>query len=528
MAQWDYGVTSDNVAYHKVYRQEQLAFTEISDQAEWGNWYWATKDTANITYQSGGDRAVRDAFTANGKLPNTKDTNFRAINDAWPVFGFVRDFGSVTTTAQEVVFVLGLAQENAIQFDGRGGNTILPSLWTSYFSNDTAALSYFYNDWNTSYNCSNTFDNMVNADSIAFGGKDYSTLTSLSARQAFGATQLVGNQSNPYLFIKEISSNGNTQTVDVLFPMHPILLYTNPLLLKLALKPLFENQESGRYPNKYSMHDLGTHYPNATGHADGKDEDMPLEECGNMLIMSLSYYRATNDTQFLNDHYAILDQWTQYLIVEALLPAEQLSTDDFAGRLVNQTNLALKGIIGIGAMASIAEITAHPTVAANYSNIAKEYVTKWMDLAIVNSTTALPHTSLNYGNATSYSLLYNLYADTLCSLHLIPDSIYNMQSAFYPSVANTYGVPLDTRNDYTKSDWNVWAASVAANGTKTQMLAKLARFVDEGQSAVPLTDLFDTKNAGLPSSGTKFKARPVVGGHFAGLALGRLGVRGRV
>jgi hypothetical protein len=143
--------------------------------------------------------------------------------------------------------------------------------------------------------------------------------------------------------LKEISSDGNVQTVDVIFPFHPILLYTNPNLLKLMLDPLFENQESDQYPNMYSMHDLGSSYPNGTGHPDGHDEPQPLEECGNMLIMTLAYYQHTADVSYLFKHYGILKQWTQYLIEEALIPADQISTDDFAGSLVNQTNLALKG-----------------------------------------------------------------------------------------------------------------------------------------------------------------------------------------
>ena len=166
------------------------------------------------------------------------------------------------------------------------------------------------------------------------GGQDYLTLTSLATRQAFGATQFCGTPSKPYLFLKEISSDGNTQTVDVLFPLHPMLVYTNPMFLKLHLDPLFENQESGKYPNQYSMHDLGSHYPNATGHPLGDDEKQPLEECGNMLIMTLAYAQRANDTSYLAQHYSILNQWTQYLIAEALIPANQISTDDFAGSLV--------------------------------------------------------------------------------------------------------------------------------------------------------------------------------------------------
>ena len=52
-------------------------------------------------------------------------------------------------------------------------------------------------------------------------------------------------------------------------------------------------------------------------------------------------------------------------------------------------------------------------------------------------------------------LLYNLYCDRELGLNLVPQWVYDMQSAFYPTVANTYGVPLDTRHTYTKSESHV-------------------------------------------------------------------------
>jgi hypothetical protein len=133
--------------------------------------------------------------------------------------------------------------------------------------------------------------------------------------------------------MKEISSNGNMNTIDVIFPAHPVFLYTNPDLLKYLLRPHFEIQESGHYPNFYAMHDIGSHYPNATGHPDGNDEPMPLEECGNMAIMALAFAQKSGDTAYLESHYTILRQWTDYLIEDALYPANQISTDDFAGPL---------------------------------------------------------------------------------------------------------------------------------------------------------------------------------------------------
>ena len=65
--------------------------------------------------------------------------------------------------------------------------------------------------------------------------------------------------------------------------------------------------------------------------------------------------------------FDLLDQWTQFLVDEALIPANQISTDDFAGSLVNQTNLAIKGIIGIRAMAEIADKLDNSTASSNYS-----------------------------------------------------------------------------------------------------------------------------------------------------------------
>ena len=248
------------------------------DQTEYGNWYWATDNVANLTFQSGSDVAVRSAFKNSGALSNTKDTNFRSIRDSYPTFAFAIDLGLVDSSEVSTVFSVGLTQEEAIQFDGANGITSVPSLWTSYFFNELDALAFFQKDYATAAGLATSFDNQVAGDSNAAGGEDYVTLTSLAARQAFGATQLVGTSDSPYLFLKEISSDGNAQTVDVIFPAHPIFLYTNTELLKLLLDPLFINQESGQYPNMYSMHDLGTHYPNATGHPQGNDEQQPLEE----------------------------------------------------------------------------------------------------------------------------------------------------------------------------------------------------------------------------------------------------------
>ena len=323
VANWDYGVApasggdSNGVVYHQIYRETQRLFTETLDQTDYGNWYYATDNAQKMTFQSGPHQYVRANFVDNGVLANCNDTNFRAINDDYPIFGFAHDLGDVGSTLVNALFSIGLAQQEVVQFSGENGNVNVHSLWTSYFPSDQAALAFFHEDYAQSANTSSSLDRKIARDANNAGGFNYVTITSLAFRQAFGTMQLAGTPEQTFLFQKEVSSADNIQTVDVMFPFHPILLYTNPTLMKFMLDPLFTHQESDRYPNKYSMHDLGFRWPNATGHPNGKDQRMPLEECGNMIIMTLAYVQRTEDVAYLYKHYKMLNQLAQYLISEA-------------------------------------------------------------------------------------------------------------------------------------------------------------------------------------------------------------------
>jgi hypothetical protein len=193
-------------------------------------------------------------------------------------------------------------------------------------------VSYFYKDYEHAVSSSASLDSKVESDSKNAAGDDYPVITTLAARQVFGALQFTGPANNPLIFQKEISSDGDTNTVDVLFPSFPAFLYFNHEIIKYVLDPLLINQQSGHYPNQYSMHDMGS-YPQALGYPQGNDEEMPLEECGNMIIMMLAYAQRANDNSYLQQHWKILQQWNNYLVAEAKIPQDQLSTDDFAGHL---------------------------------------------------------------------------------------------------------------------------------------------------------------------------------------------------
>lgn len=144
IAQWSFDVDSSDsgsVAYHKVFRQEQLPFAEINQQTEYGNWYYAAESTEGLTHRSGSDTVTRQQFATRGSLDNAADANYRSINNAWPVFAFAQDLGSVGSSSRSTLFQLSLHQKDAVQFLGENGVQVVPSLWTSYFSDDIAAVS---------------------------------------------------------------------------------------------------------------------------------------------------------------------------------------------------------------------------------------------------------------------------------------------------------------------------------------------------------------------------------------------------
>ena len=113
-------------------------------------------------------------------------------------------------------------------------------------------------------------------------------------------------------------------------------------------------------------------------------------------------------------------------------------------------------------MAQIANRTGNIEDGRNFTDIAHSYVAKWIDLAIAepSNTFSKPHTTLSYGENDTYSLLYNLFGDKELGLNLVPQSVYDMQSDFYPTVINEYGVPLDTRHAYTKGEYHRYLRGV--------------------------------------------------------------------
>jgi len=355
------------------------------------------------------------------------------------------------------------------------------------------------------------FDEELTQDLEQAGGQPYAQLAALAYRQTLAAHGLAADLDGaPMLFPKENFSNGCISTVDVLYPSAPFFLFFNPALLEAQLKPVLEYAALARWKWSFAPHDLGT-YPLANGQVYGggertEEDQMPVEESGNMLILLDALGRGESDWHVAREYWPQLTKWAEYLETKGLDPENQLSTDDFAGHLAHNANLSIKAIEGLAAYADMARALDKTELAARYSRTAKEMAAKWEQIAIDGD-----HYKLAFDKPGTWSQKYNLVWDRLLGLKLFSTKVRQTELAFYLRHLNPYGLPLDNRADYTKLDWEVWTATLAESPEQfNALVAPVAKWVNETPSRVPLTDWYDTKTGKQEG----FQARSVVGGVF--------------
>ncbi|CAI7651300.1 unnamed protein product [Penicillium glandicola] len=505
---WSYSAKNTTSVFQIEGVDTQTYSENANGQALWGSAVYATRPTTggSLSTASGPSTSVRQSFIDNGNLTGT-----HAEWSVTGVVGFAHDLG---TTAKEVAvtFAVGHVREESIDYLGAAQT----GYYRASYAETVDAVSYFLDDYADANEESTTFDSLVQSTGTSSYGSNYSDILALSVRQVYGGTEItIPNESldtnNTRAFIKEISSDGNINTVDVIFATFPIFYILSPEYIKLLLDPILEYTGSDAYTKDYAVHEIGANYPNATGHP-STGEEMPIEESGNIIILVYAYQLATGNTDLATTYASQIEQYAEYLYENGLYPASQLSLNDALGALANQTNLAVKAAVGLATYGVLINSTEYQTAGKDF---AQEI---WSDHLGTDADGT--HFLIQYDIAPWF-LVYNHYPDLLFNLSIFPDEAYSATASFYQTVRKEAGVPLDGDLGWGQTNWQSFVAATV-NGTARELfIGDLHAYVANGLNTAPFSDRYWVEPSGdyVAGQSYSFRNRPTLGSHFALAAL---------
>lgn len=478
-------------------RQQPLGSSGDHTTIDWGYVYLAGNDKSTITYDAANEAIRCQAADLNG----------------------------------QTTLILAYDDLASINYFGEWRK----AYWTTRYKTILEAISAAFADQKKVCKQASEIDCEIEAKAKKIGGDEYSFLCAMSYRHAIAAHKLITDEDKNLIFLsKENDSNGCIGTVDVSYPSVPLFMLYNTEYVKGMLRPIFRFADCDVWTYDFAPHDVGR-YPYAWGQVYGRSDEenkrfrsenqfvyppyymypsgsnvyglrdqMPVEECGNMLIMTAMVCRMEQNVSFALPYMETLKKWREYLIRYGADPGEQLCTDDFAGHLSHNTNLSVKAIMGIEGYAQIAALAGEKDEAKKYHKIAVDMASDWEKRAKADD-----HYQLVFGEGKkdTWSLKYNLIWDKLWKSGLFSDEVYEKELAYYKKKANRYGTPLDSRAAYTKSDWILWCAAM---DNTAALIQPVAAYLKETTTQVPFSDWYQT-DSGMYCY---FIARSVQGGIF--------------
>lgn len=478
---------------------------------DWGYFYVGVPDAQGEATLAAGNRDDRNHFVASGELLNRDDLDQprmpQSRHPSPPLLNLAIPLGQVGKSPVSRHVLLAYDDIYSIEYMHQ---KLLP-YWRTEFPSFAAMLQGAERDYPSLEARAEKYDADLQHDLVQAGGEEYAAIATLAFRQAIAAHKLVEDASGvPFFMPKENFSNGSISTVDVLYPSSPMFLFLNPKLVEAQLEPVARYAQTQHWKFPFAPHDLGV-YPLANGQLYGggeisEDDQMPVEESGNMILMFAALAHAEHDTAFAKRYWPLLTKWAEYLLDKGFDPENQLCTDDFAGHLAHNTNLSIKAIEALAAYAQLAKQMGDDKTASQYEGAAKSMAARWTAMAAEDG-----HYRLAFDKPNTWSQKYNLVWDDILGLHVFPAEIATREVAFYKTRLNPFGLPLDNRATYTKLDWTVWSATLATNPADFKAIVHpILKFLNQTPDRVPMTDWYDTVSAHQIG----FQARSVVGGVY--------------
>ena len=484
--------------------QPVLGSSGDNHRINWGYAY-AGALTKQCRSAIGPNEALLNGFAENGTLPDSDDVQMpRAVKDHMPVLAFVFDLRRIGARPVQCQLIVAYDEIYSVKYFGQN----LRPYWRRNGETPEQMLRTASKDYPSLARRCDQFDRNLMTDLTRAGGQQYAQIGALAYRECIAGCGLAADSNGqPLFFPKENSSCGDIATVDVIYPMDPVWILLSPTLAKATLVPVFSYAASPHWKFPNAPHDLGT-YPIVAGRDDG-GEGMPVEESGNMILLCDAIAHDDGNADFVKPWWPQLTQWADYLERYGLDPENQLCTDDFMGHLAHNANLSVKAILALAAFGDLNKMRGDDADARKFANLAKADAQHWMQAAGDDS-----HYRLAFDKPDTWSQKYNLVWDEILGLNVFPPEAAQKEIAFYKTVLQPYGLPLDSRTQLTKTDWSLWTAALADNQQDFASFASpIYDYLDQTPLRLPLVDSYQTDRLNN-HAGPTFRARPVVGGVF--------------
>ena len=491
---------ADGISYACTGTAEQNVLGKRGDdiRIDWGRFYLGSSDNNSPAVVNISD--ARAAFI-NGNpskdLGSVRSDNFVSDNLA---LCWRKDLGEVGRNATEATVMLAYDDIYSIKYLKEHN---LRPWWNRTGDRSITAVMASENYESVAAKCKE-FDSRVTSDAFKAGGQKHADLCALAYRQCISAHKLVaGPEGQMFLMSKENFSNGCCGTVDVTYPSMPLFLVYNTEMARALIDFIYDYAESDRWDKGWAPHDVGV-YPDAYGQHYGNW--MPLEESGNLILLSAAICHAEGSAEYAGEHWQALTRWALYCVEHGQMPENQLCTDDFAGKLAHNVNLSAKSILAVAAYADLASKLGKSDEAAAFRAKARDMAVIWKQQAAEED-----HYRLAFDAEGTWSMKYNLVWDKALGLNIFDEDIIPTELKYYRTVAQKWGVPLDCRKLYTKTDWELWTGAMSETKEDFEWYVdKVWHSYNDSPDRWPLCDWVDTD---APTIHTML-ARSVVGGFW--------------